>query len=322
MKCVDNTIVIIDFAAVNGGALSVLKEYYYKAVHDETSNYIFLLNDYYFDETKNIKIKILRKEKKWFFRLLFDFIYGRFVIKKIDAKHIISLQNTMVFGLKVPQTIYLHQSIPFQKIKNFSFFKRNEFKLAIIQHFIGKCIKLSVKKCDNIVVQTRWMKDAVVSECNVNPDKIKIVVPNICNELIPKKTKIKFNHFFYPTSNEIYKNNDLINRAVDLLNQEGIFNFKVEMTLNGDSTQNVKKIGKISRNKVFEKYCNSILIFPSYIETFGLPLLEAKKCKTVILAADTLFSHEILDDYDDVYFFDPFNVHELKELMKKFISKR
>lgn len=322
MKCIDNTIVIIDFAAVYGGALSVLKEYYDKALSDQFSNYIFLLNDYYFEETKNVKIKILRKEKKWFFRLLFDYIYGRFIINKFNPKHVISLQNTMVFGLKSPQTVYLHQSIPFQKIKNFSFLKKSEYKLAIIQHFIGKCIKYSLKKCDKIIVQTKWMKNSVVSECNVNPKKINVIVPSISNDLIPKKRNIKSNHFFYPTSNDIYKNNDLIIKAVDLLNQDGVFNFKVELTIDGESTKNIKKIGKINRDKVFEKYSNSILLFPSYIETFGLPLLEAKKCKTIILASDTPFSHEILDDYEDVYFFDPFNVQELKKLMKKFISKR
>ena len=80
-------------------------------------------------------------------------------------------------------------------------------------------------------------------------------------------------------------------------------------------------IGNISREEVFEKYCNSILVFPSYIETVGLPLLEAKKCNTPIIASDTAFSHELLDSYDNVNFFDPFDVNDLKNQMKKFILK-
>ena len=64
------------------------------------------------------------------------------------------------------------------------------------------------------------------------------------------------------------------------------------------------------------------MIFPSYIETFGLPLLEAKKCDTIILASDCPFSHEILDDYDKVYYFNPFDAKELSKLMETVINKR
>lgn len=320
-SCDKKNIIIVDFAAVSGGALSVLREYYDKAKNDLETNYIFLVNDYYFEETNNIKIKILKKEKKWLVRLLFDFFYGRFVINKLNPSEVISLQNTAIFGVRSPQTIYLHQSIPFQKIKKFSFFKKSEIKLAVIQYFIGSCIKMSLKSCDRIIVQTKWMKDAVVNDCKVKFDKIEVLCPDINDDLIPETTNIKSNCFFYPTSNEIYKNNDLIFEAVNLLNQEGIVDFKVDLTIDGDSSNCVNKIGKISREEVFERYCNSVLIFPSYIETFGLPLLEAKKCKTKILAADTCFAHEILDDYDDVYFFDPFDAVKLKELMKNLILK-
>ena len=66
----------------------------------------------------------------------------------------------------------------------------------------------------------------------------------------------------------------------------------------------VKFGGSISREKVFEMYAKSILIFPSYVESFGLPLLEAKLTGTYIIASNTPFCHEILDGYDKADFFD------------------
>ena len=45
-----------------------------------------------------------------------------------------------------------------------------------------------------------------------------------------------------------------------------------------------------------------ITLFPSYIETFGLPLLEAKELNGIVLASDRPFSHEILDGYDKAIF--------------------
>jgi glycosyltransferase involved in cell wall biosynthesis len=70
-------------------------------------------------------------------------------------------------------------------------------------------------------------------------------------------------------------------------------------------------IGKITLDEVYDYYSKSILIFPSYIETFGLPMLEAKMHGSPILASDCAFSHEILDGYDRAKFFNPFKVEEL-----------
>ena len=38
---------------------------------------------------------------------------------------------------------------------------------------------------------------------------------------------------------------------------------------------------------------------------------------TVVLASDCPFSREVLKDYENAYFFDPFKPRELKELMKQ-----
>ena len=77
----------------------------------------------------------------------------------------------------------------------------------------------------------------------------------------------------------------------------------------------IEFIGSIDIEAVYEYYSKSILIFPSYIETFGLPMLEAKMHKSPILASDCAFSHEILDGYSDVKFFDPYDCIELTELL-------
>lgn len=106
-------------------------------------------------------------------------------------------------------------------------------------------------------------------------------------------------------------------------------------TLKGNENSNVKKlydevqeknlpiefIGKISIDEVYEYYSKSILIFPSYIETFGLPLLEAKMHGSPILASDCAFSHEILDGHNKVKFFNPFRYEELASMVKSIITE-
>ncbi len=54
-------------------------------------------------------------------------------------------------------------------------------------------------------------------------------------------------------------------------------------------------------------YLDSALIFPSYIETVGLPMLEARRHGRRIMASDRPFSREVLAGYPNAQFFDPFD---------------
>ena len=64
-----------------------------------------------------------------------------------------------------------------------------------------------------------------------------------------------------------------------------------------------------------EYYTKGTLVFPSYIESFGYPMAEARQVGTLVLAADTPFAREVLADYKNAYFFDPFKPEELASLM-------
>ena len=46
------------------------------------------------------------------------------------------------------------------------------------------------------------------------------------------------------------------------------------------------------------KYAQQTLLFPSYIETFGLPLQEARGYGAEIIVSDCDFAHEVLEEYD------------------------
>ena len=303
--------------------MSILSDFY-KYVRNSQElkqhEFIFLLNKKYFEETGNIKIKTDIK-KDWLNRFKFDLLTGRKYIKKINPDLVISLQNTIVFGLKCKQFVYVHQAIPFQKDKKFSFFKKAERKYAIIQKIIGGIIKKSIKKADLTIVQTKWMKKAVINCTHINEKKIISMMPNMQIEKCENNIKFCNNSFFYPASKELYKNHKCIYDACKILNENREIDYKVDLTIeNGEIINNINYIGKLPINKVYEKYESSTLVFPSYIETVGLPLIEAKENSSIILAADCDYSREVLAGYENAYFFNPFKPEELAILMKKIIS--
>lgn len=317
-------IVVNDIAASTGGALSILRDFYSFIKENDTENeWVFLLGDRYIEETENIKVITLPAVKKsGLKKVMFDFFTGRKFINKLNPDCVISLQNIITFGVKAKQYAYIHQAIPFQKTKRFSFLKKSERTYAIYQHLIGRIIKRSAKAADGVIVQTEWMKTAVSEMAGVDRSKVFCVRPAV-NIPIEMKTENAFDSrkFFYPTAKAVYKNNRCIYDACEILNNSGYSDFSVELTIDSESScKNVSYLGRIAREDVFRKYNQATLISPSYIETFSLPLLEAKAFGAIILASDCPFSREVLKDYPNAYFFNPFNPDELATLMKKVIE--
>ncbi len=316
-------IVVNDIAASKGGALTVLKDFYNCVRENDTENeWIFLLGDALLEETDNIKVITLPKIKSSRTKkLAFDFFTGKKFIKALNPDVVFSLQNTAVFGLNIPQIIYLHQSIPFQRIKKFSFLKSSERSLAVYQHLIGWVIKKSVKACDKVIVQTSWMKEAVCKQCRLSGEKVLKIPPTV-SDISAYDTSRPFqkNRFFYPTAPAIYKNNAAIFEACEILSQKHL-DYDVVLTIPEHySKDRVRCVGRLPYGEVIEKYAESTLVFPSYIETFGFPMAEARKVGTVVLASDCPFSREVLDNYENAYFFDPFKPEELAKLMERVIS--
>lgn len=316
-------IVVNDIAASRGGAMTILKQFYnYVREHDTENDWVFLLGDEYLEETPNIEIKCFPDVKKSRAKkILFDCIYGKKVVESLNPDVVVSLQNIITFGVKVPQVLYVHQSIPFQEEKNFSLLKKEERSAAVIQKLIGIFIKKSVRRADKVFVQTKWMRDAVAKKCGKKREDILLSFPTF-EKYEPDADKFDPKRFFYPTSDQLYKNNEVIVKACDELNSMGITDFSVDLTLpeNTVSHKNIRCVGYLSHSGMADEYQSATLLFPSYIETVGLPMTEARSCNTMIIASDTPFAHECLEGYPNARFFSRFDHKTLADEMKKIIE--
>ncbi len=324
-------IMVFNVPAESGGALSVLNDFYNEYKADKNNNYIFVISKPELEESNNIKV--LRYpwiKKSWLHRLYFDNFVAPQLVEKYNADRILSLQNVIVPKVTISQILYVHNSLPFINKR----FKLTESPLLwVYQNIISWKIIKSIKKADQVIVQTKWMKNACVSKANVLPEKITIIPPAI-NIVINKyfePTREHLRTFFYPANALIYKNHKLIVDAALLLKKSGVSDYKIIFTIKGNENKHIVElykqvkesslpvefIGTITQQQVFNYYRRSVLIFPSYIETFGLPLLEAKLHQTPVLASDMPFSHEILDGYNKVRFFGVDDSVELAKMMEK-----
>ena len=316
---------VFDVPAESGGALSVLHEFYNEFKLDQENEYIFVLSLPELKETSTIKVlRFPWIKKSWGHRIYFDHLIAPKLIKKHKVDKVLSLQNITIRNTKVYQSVFVHNALPFTEYE--ISIKENK-KLWVYQNIIGKNIMKSIKRADHVIVQTNWMKKKCIDQLKVSREKIEVKPPKINIEVKKrfKKTKESMSTFFYPAGGSIYKNHKLIIDACLALKEEGINDYKVIFTLKGDENGHIAYLyniveknelpisfnGNLTREKVFDFYTKATLIFPSYIETVGLPLLEAKMHGTPIIASDCAFSKEILDGYEKVEFFDPFNSNEL-----------
>lgn len=331
-------IMVFDVPAISGGALSILNDFHNKALNfnDKSVKWIFVVSKPKLKETKNIKVlRFPWIKKSWGHRLYFDHVIAPKLVKQYKIDKILSLQNVIIPHTSCNQILYLHQSLPFVDYK----FSIHENKvLWVYQNVIGRTILNSVKKAQYVIVQTNWMKKACMDKTKIESKKIEVVPPNVTVK--PKKyfiaNKKNLSTFFYPANGASYKNHNIIVEACLRLKRLNIIDFEIIFTLNGDENAHIKDlynkiqnerlpisfVGLKTREEVFEMYTKSILLFPSYIETFGLPMLEARLHKGIIFASDSPFSREILRNYKNAYFFNPFDSENLATLLKDVVTNK
>ena len=328
-------IMVFDVPAESGGALSVLHEFYNEFKLDQENEYIFVLSLPELEETSNIKVlRFPWIKKSWGHRLYFDHFIAPKLIKEYDIDQVLSLQNVIIPHTAVYQSVFVHNALPFSEYR----FRLKEDKLLwVYQNIIGKNIIKSIKKADYVIVQTNWMKNRLVEKLNVYDEKIEVKQSKIDIEIKDKfrETKDSLSTFFYPASGVIFKNHKVIVDACLKLKEDGIDEYKVIFTLNGDENKQITElyntvkdkqlpiefVGSMKRDEVFGLYSKSILIYPSFIETVGLPLIEAQMHNTPIIAVRRDYSYEILTNYKNAYYFDCFSYTELSSKMGYFLTK-
>lgn len=329
-------IVVYDVAASASGALSVLNDFYAEVrnYNNKSIHWIFVISTPNLEETENIKvIRAPWVKKNWLCRLFFDYFIAPRIISEEKADKILSLQNTLVPNTYIPQVLYLHQPLPFVEYR-FTLLESPLF--WTYQNIIANFIYSSVKKAEEVIVQTHWMKDACVEKTKVSPDNIMVIPPVI--NIVPKKLfayeNMDIPTFIYPATPLIYKNHKVIIEACKQLVKEGVTNFRVIFTMTGRENKLARKlkeetdkydlpiefVGVLRREELFEWYSKAILLFPSYIETFGMPLLEAMIHNSLIIANNTIFIKDIFNNYNEhMVLFNGMDSTDLKIIVENMI---
>ena len=333
------TIVISGINFFEGGPLTIFHNVLEELYTRNEYNIIALISDKInFKNFLNTNINFFEfklSRKSYFFRIYYEYFYFYFLSKKINPDCWISLHDISPNIKAKIKIVYLHNATAFAKPKFFYlFFQPTVFFFTLFYRFL---YKINLKNNDYIIVQQNWFKNKLIDLYKINTEKVLVSKPlnNYDDNLLTKNyTKINSFIFFYPALGRVFKNHLNIINAIKHLNKIGITNYEVIFTLDGSENlyskyikmmsknlKNIKFVGKISKIEIKNLYSKSnVLLFPSLIESWGLPLSEYTMYNKPIICSDLPFAHETLSNYNKVIYYNSNNPILLANLMNDAIK--
>lgn len=321
------TIIVHDLPADGGGALAILRQFLSEVKTNEIArNYrwIIFVSNGLVDEFSDNHIEIVKVNmRKWHRRIWWDTLGIKRWIRRslVDPLIAISLASVGFRYLDIPQLVYIHQSLPYGDFKDFKWF---EWKARFYTWGIGKWMKWSIKMDSTIVVQTNWMKEAVNRKLGIPFERIIVIRPNVKllegNKTKNDKSEFSYRCFYPATAGVSYKNHELLIEVLgeiksmnsDLFKKlRFVFTCKPEdnrltkyyekESKKLDVREAIEWVGYLNNEDMSNEYERAdIVLFPSKLETFGLPLVEAASLGKPIIALDRQYAHDVLEGYKGV----------------------
>lgn len=291
---------------------------------------IFILHDKRFEITteKSLNIKYKSVRSNLFSRLAIEY----WLFKKVKKNDIVLFFGNLppIFKLNSFVFVFLQNRFlidTYASSKYLNFYS----KIRILYERI--ILSFFKDNADEFIVQSQSMQQLL--EIYLKKKSIKLPFKkNFLKEISNKPRTTNNNNvdFIYVASQEKHKNHINLLKAWFLLAEEDIFP-SLTLTLNKrhfeslldrfDSNKNVNKIKIYNieprlENNIYRTFKNfNALIYPSLIESYGLPLIEAKSLGIPIIASELDFVRDIVEPD---YTFDPKSSKSISRAVKRFLK--
>lgn len=243
-----------------------------------------------------------------------------------------------LFGLRGHTSVFVQNRLLIDGTKLEDFKLRTRFRLRVERLWFAS----RTRHIDEFIVQTPSMKRLLSSTglvdkqpVNVRPfmrveqGELHLSATATGDQKIDKKYD-----FIYVASSEPHKNHRRLIEAWCILAEQGLFP-KLCLTMDRNSSAEfcdwmeerqrryglkLENVGNITREQVMNHYMLAkALIYPSLLESFGLPLLEAHRLGLPVLAPELDYVRDILDPEQT---FDPLSPVSIAKAVKRFMGVR
>ena len=309
--------ILFDASRINTGGGKVLLEYFMDR-NKERDNIVYLLdNRLNTSLVESGNYKYLIKNKNSFLPSKIKLILNK---KKAKYFSFINIPSILLALFQVEQIVYIH---------NTYIFKNKSMKFVYIRFLIKLAIFLD--KRITFHVQTKTVKDNFQETFNFKNIKI---MPFYDSDKLKKyqilhASNIFIYDFIYLGLPSDHKNHELLLDALEIIPKNIVFNIAMTVPKHEDrlldkinkhnltSHITIINLGLLSYNEAIESLAKSkCLIFPSLLETYGLPLIEAQIVGLDILASKLSYVNDVIEPTDT---FNPLDKVDIKDCITQYI---
>ncbi len=252
--------------------------------------------------------------RSWAHRLWCEYVTMHGISHRLgDIDLWLSLHDTTPRVKAHRQAVYCHNSYPFFRWHWHHLWQN--YRIVCFALFTKLIYRINLHRNAFVIVQSQWFREAFQQMFQWDKNKI-VVFPPIADPP--------------PAYPDVHKNFECLCEAARLLEEEvGEGRFEVLLTTSPDFNRysrwlhrrwgHVKSIrfcGFLPKAELEALYASaSCLVFPSQVETWGLPISEFAKTGRPMLLADRPYAHETAGGSASTAFFDPDEPQQLKQLM-------
>ena len=243
--------------------------------------------------------------RSWGRRLWCEYVTMNRISRQLpEADLWLSLHDTTPRVHAKRQAVYCHTSFPFLKVQARDF--RMDVKIPLFALFTRYAYQLNVRRNAYLIVQQEWFRKGLADLLHFPESRIVVAPPHF-NPVDITGQPSGIPVFLYPATPDCHKGFETVCEAARLLeDQLGADRFCLVLTIDGTENHYARWIkgkwgdvrsidfhGFMSREELAEYYGRAdCLVFPSRVETWGLPISEFKQTGRPMILSDLPYAHE------------------------------
>lgn len=335
---------VIVVSAVNlmvGGTLTILRDclsYLSQLAKNKEYKVIALVYDKELALYPNVEyIEMKWPKKKWINRLWCEYVSMKSISQKIGPVYLwFSLHDTTPNVTAKRQAVYCHNPFPFYRWTWKELWLN--YKIVMFSWFSYFIYRINIHKNRYVIVQQQWIRKSFMEMFGISSDQIIVSIPDKKEEMLAPKCIKKDDRFtfLFASSANSHKNFECLCEAAKIMEKRiGKGKFRVVLTIKGTENKyanwlyncwgnvdSIEFVGFMDRETLFGYYqIIDCLVFPSKVETWGLPISEYGRMNKLMLLADEPYSHETAAGFNNVAFFDADKPEDLAKKMMRVLNK-
>jgi len=272
------------------------------------------------------QVEFPRAKRSWLKRLCLEFWGFQALSRELNADVWLSLHDITPRVMARRQAVYCHNPAPFYRAGlREAFWEPRFFMFTLFYRYL---YRLNIHANDWVIVQQDWIRQAFHRLYRVR--NVVVARPvGVPPAMTGKPRGVTKKVFLYPALPRVFKNFETLCEATRIVRSNTDASFELRLTLSGKESRfaahlhrrygqeaAIQWIGRQTPEEMAAQYTEaSAVVFPSKLETWGLPITEAKVLEKPLLLADMPYAHETVGDYGQVWFFDPESPEALAKLM-------